>query len=518
MGLFEPSPAPYAVEKLFLQLIDKHAQRDGSKPALLWQEGELSWRALDKRSNQVARALISSGAEKGQRAAIAGSGSAEYVVALLGILKAGLSAVPLSTMATPQLMVSLLQDSAAEFLFTDRHSLDKFGEAILQGKRALVGLDFSDADWQSLVQWREKFSTNRPDINCLGSDEFNVIYSSGTTGTPKGIVHSHQVRSTQVHGFQPMGLSADSITVLTTVLYTNYSMLALFATLAVGGTVYLMPRFREEDFLALCGNRKVSHAFLVPVQIGRLLDHKDFDHSMAGGAMTIISAGSPLSVARKKEVIARWPGVLLEIYGSTEGGGSTVLVASQYLNKLNSVGTPGNGHDIRIISEQGDELPAGETGEIVGRSPTMMSGYLNREQETRALIWRSPQGDVFIRSGDIGYFDTDGFLYLTDRKKDVIISGGINVYAVDIEDILNQHPDVADCAVVATPSYRRDEAPIAFVVPTADSTISSDALLAWLNKKLARHQHIEDVVFRKRLPRNAMGKVLKRELRLELKD
>jgi acyl-CoA synthetase (AMP-forming)/AMP-acid ligase II len=195
----------------------------------------------------------------------------------------------------------------------------------------------------------------------------------------------------------------------------------------------------------------------------------------------------------------------------TEGGGTCILQCHEHPDKLGSVGRPAAGSDIRIIDEAGHELPAGMTGEVVGRSPAMMTGYHKLPEATRGVEWFSPEGDRFIRTGDIGRFDSDGFLTLLDRAKDVIISGGFNIYPIDIEQQLQHCPGISECAVVGVPSEQWGETPVAFVV--AGEALDTDAVKLWLNDRLGKTQRVLAVIQIAQLPRSEIGKVLKRELR-----
>ena len=174
----------------------------------------------------------------------------------------------------------------------------------------------------------------------------------------------------------------------------------------------------------------------------------------------------------RAHTITRWPGKMIEIYGLTEGGIGTALSCTEFPDKLASVGKAGEGVELRIINEEGVELPQGEIGEIVGRSDAMMTGYHGRKDLTDAMIWRSPDDKVFYKSGDMGRFDEDGFLFLLDRKKDMIISGGFNIYAADIEVELSKHEEVADVAVIGVPSEEWGETPLALVVPKEGSGVT----------------------------------------------
>jgi acyl-CoA synthetase (AMP-forming)/AMP-acid ligase II len=203
----------------------------------------------------------------------------------------------------------------------------------------------------------------------------------------------------------------------------------------------------------------------------------------------------------------------VEYYGMTEGGGTCVLEAHLHPSKVHTVGKPAPGHDIRLIDEQGKVLPPGATGEIVGHSEGIMTGYHNQPGKTAEAEWRDEQGRRFIRTGDIGRFDEDGFLVLMDRKKDMIISGGFNVYPSDLEAVLRAHGDIAEAAVVGVPSERWGETPVAFVVARHRRDGLEKEIQEWANAQLGKTQRIAAVEIVESLPRSAIGKVLKRELR-----
>jgi acyl-CoA synthetase (AMP-forming)/AMP-acid ligase II len=212
-------------------------------------------------------------------------------------------------------------------------------------------------------------------------------------------------------------------------------------------------------------------------------------------------------------VLERWPGRLIDVYGMTEGGGACLLEADLHPDKLHTVGKPAPGHDIRLIDDEGREAAQGEAGEIVGHSAASMTGYHNQPAKTKEAEWFDASGRRFIRTGDIGRFDEDGFLVLLDRKKDMIISGGFNVYPSDLEAVLKQHGQVAEAAVIGVPSETWGETPVGFVVPKGNSPIGENDLLRWANERLGKMQRLAALHFVDALPRSPIGKVLKRELR-----
>ena len=339
---------------------------------------------------------------------------------------------------------------------------------------------------------------------------FNIIYSSGTTGTPKGIVQSCAMRSLHITGARRLGSGPHSVTLCSTPLYSNTTLVSFIPTLAWGGTVVLMPKFDTGHWLKLAERHRVTHAMLVPVQYRRLLADPGFDAADLSSLEMKFCTSAPFAAELKAEVLRRMPGGLIEFFGMTEGGVGFMLVAHEHPHKLHTVGQPQPGHEVRIIDEEGNDVPPGTPGEIVGRSPATMNGYRNRPDLTAKAYWIDPAGKEWLRTGDIGRLDEDGFLTLMDRAKDMIISGGFNIYPSDLEAVLLTLPGVVEAAVVGVASEAWGETPVAFVVaPGADA----EALRTAANAKLGKTQRLAAVVLIDELPRSHIGKVLKRELR-----
>ena len=253
-------------------------------------------------------------------------------------------------------------------------------------------------------------------------------------------------------------------------------------------------------------------AMLVPVQYRRILEVPDFDRFNLSSFRMKFATSAPFAADLKAEVLRRWPGGLIEIYGMTEGGGSCALFAHEHPDKLHTVGRPLPGHDMKVIDDQGRVLPPGEVGEVVGRSSSMMNGYHNNPDKTAEAEWWSPEGLRYIRTGDVAVVDEDGFFTLIGRKKDMIISGGFNIYPIDLEQALMAHPAVREVAVVGAPSKDWGETPVAFVTLNEGANVEPLDLKTFANLKLGKMQRISEVRILDALPRNAIGKILKREL------
>jgi acyl-CoA synthetase (AMP-forming)/AMP-acid ligase II len=491
--------------------IRAHARTQPERPALADDAALLNYAALDARMDRVAAALQRGGLVPGDTVAICASGSVDYATVYLGALRAGGVVAPLAPGSTPEAFARMLTDAGARLLFTDASAADTVQRAG-SGTVARVALDGSDSG-QPLEDWLAPPGAEPAAVALTPPAPFNIIYSSGTTGTPKGIVQSHGMRWAHVTRGVNYGYSPETVTLLSTPLYSNTTLVVLFPTLAWGGCVRLMPKFDAAAWLRLAQERRVTHTMLVPVQYQRLLARPDFDdHDLSAFRMKFCTS-APFHASLKADVLRRWPGGLTEFYGMTEGGGTCILSAHDHPDKLHTVGRPAEGHDIRLIGDDGREVAPGEAGEVVGHSGGMMTGYHGQPEKTREAEWFAPDGKRFIRTGDIGRFDADGFLTLFDRKKDMIISGGFNVYPSDLEALLREHPAVADAAVVGVPSAEWGETPVAFVVTQPGDDTAADMLRDWLNARVGKTQRLSGLRRVAELPRSAIGKVLKRELR-----
>ena len=507
-----PAPATTPT-KTIVEVVRDNAKAHPEKPALVCDGQTVSWGAFDQRINKIANLLLSLGVSKGDNIAIISPNSIPYAELFMGILRAGACVTPLSTMASPDALQKMLTDCGARAIFVAAQYLELVDGFIADLDLARFAIDFDHPAFQPYGAAVDGASDSDPEIQIEMSDAFNLIYSSGTTGTPKGILHNHWMRSAQMDRVSPNGYDDNARTLLSTPLYSNTTIVSFLPTLYGGSTVYLMPKFDARGYLEIVQREKITHTMLVPVQYKRIMDVADFDAFDLSSMQVKFSTSAPLRAEVKADVLARFPGKLLEYYGLTEGGGVTVLNSAEHPDKLHTVGQPAPGNEIRLIDETGAEVPKGTVGEICGRGPTMMAGYFGRDDLTADYIWRDAAGNVFFRSGDMGRFDEDGFLILSDRKKDMIISGGLNIYADDLELVLLADPDVTDAAVIGVPSDAWGETPYGLVVLREGATRSGDDICADANAKLGKSQRLSAVELRDELPRSSIGKILKKELR-----
>jgi long-chain acyl-CoA synthetase len=510
-----PSPLPEFSD--LPKLIATHANSRPESAAIRIGDQSIDYRTFDSAMDRIAASFQRDGLRPGDRIAICATAGVPYLSVFAGALRAGLVVTPLAPSSTATQLAGMVTDAQARCIFVDE------GVAALgvhwPTEALVIRLDEA-RDQLSLAQWTLPIGSRPLAVPIEQELAFNIIYSSGTTAAPKGIVQSHAMRWAQIQRAALSGYGPGTVTLIATPLYSNTTLVAVIPTLAFGGCVVLMPRFEAAGYLQLAQECRPTHAMLVPVQYQRLMARPDFGQFDLSSFQFKFCTSAPFHADLKADVVARWPGALIEYYGLTEGGGTCILEAHLHPTKLHTVGRPAEGSDIRLIDEEGRELerlPGGASegsGEVVGRSALMMmSGYHNQPAMTADAEWYDAEGRRFIRTGDIGRFDEDGFLILQDRRKDMIISGGFNIYPSDIEAVLRRHPAVADASVVGVASEKWGETPVAFVILREQATDSSESILQWTNSQLGKTQRLAALRTLDQLPRSAIGKVLKRELR-----
>ncbi|MFK7734350.1 MAG: class I adenylate-forming enzyme family protein [Pseudomonadales bacterium] len=512
-----PEPASY-LEKPYGQfagLINAHSENQPNRVALQEGDDKLSWSQTTDLANRIAVQLRAEGLQAGQAVSVLGLNSVHYACAYLGAILAGGCAAPLTTSASPKQLASMMTDSGASHLFIDsakRAELAESGVELPPLKHVM--LDKADADAPYVKDWMAAAGSLPDTPEAKPEDPFNIIYSSGTTGTPKGIVHSHLMRWRQIGvGEATRYGKPGQATLLSTPMYSNTTLAPFLATVGYGGTAILMRKFDCETWLTLAQKHKVTHTMLVPVQYQRLMDYEQFDDYDLSSLFVKNCTSAPFSAELKAEVLKRMPGGLVEAYGMTEGGVVCVLIAHAHPDKLHTVGVPHGGSEVITIDEDLKRLPIGEMGELVGRSGTMMSGYQNQPEKTKEATWIDENGDRWQRMGDIGRVDEEGFVTIMGRSKDMIISGGFNIYPRDLEEVLLKQSGVVDAAVIGIDSRQWGETPLGFVVAEKGVELDLQAIMEGANSELGKTQRLSEVRLIDELPRSHIGKILKTELR-----
>ncbi len=490
-------------------LVHQHALTQADLPALVQGEQRLSYAELDALMDRVAASLQRDGLRPGQAVALCGTTTLMQAALFLGALRAGAAVAPMAPSVSAANLAAMLADAQPLCLLADASVAALLGETSVP----CIALD-AGARGRPLADWLAPVGAKPQPVALTAESPFNIIYSSGTTGTPKGIVQAHAMRWAHIQRATLSGYDPHTVTLIATPLYSNTTLVAVIPTLANGGCVVMMPKFDALAYLQIAQAERATHTMLVPVQYQRLMARPDFDQFDLSSFRMKMCTSAPFHAALKADVLTRWPGGLVEYYGMTEGGGTCILQAHLHPSKLHTVGQPAEGHDVRLIDEDGAPVTTvGDSGEVVGRSGGMMTGYHNQPAKTAEAEWFDDQGRRYIRTGDVGRFDADGFLTLHDRRKDMVISGGFNIYPSDLEAVLRGHPAVADAAVVGVPSDEWGETPVAFVVRRDGHGDSAEDLRGWFNQQVGKTQRLAGVRLIDEMPRSAIGKVLKRELR-----
>ena len=495
----------------FGALIGAWGEEKPDARALADSSSELTWREVAQATARIAAVLQRDGLQRGQAVAILGTSNIPYALVYLAVVRAGGCAAPLTTSATPAQLAAMFKDSGAMHLFVDAAKLADI-EGVALGDVKIVMLENAVDDHPALADWMAEEGARFDATPPAATDPFNIIYSSGTTGTPKGIIHSHGMRWHQMAGGFKSIYNRDTRSLVSTPLYSNTTLAVFLPTMCHGGFARIMEKFDALAYLDHAQTDQTTHTMLVPVQYARLLTHAEFDRYDLSSFIVKFCTSAPFAAELKADVLQRWPGGLVEIYGMTEGGVVCMLQAHHHPNKLHTVGQPVTGHELIVLDEDDNRLPAGSKGVLTGRSPTMMSGYKNQPEKTREMEWRDADGNIWLKTGDIGIVDADGFVSIVGRAKDMIISGGFNIYPKDLEELLEAQPEVTEAAVVGMPSETWGETPVGFV-RLADAAASPDSILARVNGQLGKTQRISVLYTIDEMPRSHIGKLLKTDLR-----
>lgn len=502
---------------LLPEILSLHGKWRADKSAVICGEKRWSWSDFCAANHRFAHGLIERGIEVGDRVGIVMSNGLPMIQALYGTMAAGACSVPINLSVNDQALAGMLADAGVVAVVATRDQVGRIRgilDTLPQALTLLVTDDEGDEGWTSIDTVCAGQPHTLPAVDIADDSPLNIIYSSGTTGLPKGILHTHRGRRDWAYDLAiALRYNGSARTLLTIGLYSNISWVSMLCTLLAGGTLVVHARFDVGEFLQAMEMERITHTSMVPIQYQRVIETLKADGGDVSSMQAMMSCGSPLHESLKRDIFSLFSCGIIELYGLTEGI-ITTLEPEEAEGRWSSVGKPLIGTDICIVSDDDEVLPANQAGEVVSRGRISMPGYWGRDKATLDAQFIDDRAVQWLRSGDIGYLDEQGFLYIVDRKKDMILSGGQNIYPQDIEAVLFEHPDVDDVAVIGLPSKRWGETPVALVVPTNDD-VSPAAILEWANTRLGKQQRLAELILRDELPRNPNGKILKRELRAE---
>jgi acyl-CoA synthetase (AMP-forming)/AMP-acid ligase II len=497
--------------------IRAHARATPQQRAFVCDGQAIDYATLLERAEACAGRLQAAGHAPGgeRRVGVLSANHPDFAVVITAGQLAGITVVPLPGLITAEAQARMLRDANIVTLFHDHDHAEKAATAArIAGGVTLVpiGPD-SAAGIGALDRWLDGAPRFDP-VTVQPDWASDFIYSSGTTGIPKGIVQSYAARTGSAIALSRIGYGEGLVLLHTVGLYSNFGIIGFMLTAWWGGTFFTMRKFSADYCIRVLSEERVDSCWVAPATLLRILAHRDFAAVAPNAPCIKLCAGAPLSATHKQLVRDSWPGDFYDLYGQTETGTITLhAIHAAPAEKLSSVGTLLPSATVCILDDDGNALPAGAEGEIAAYTSTMMTGYHAREDAEAAVYWDDGEGRRFVRTGDVGKLDEDGFLWLCDRKKDMIISGGYNVFPADIERIFQDHPAVFEVAVVGFPSAKWGESPVAFVTVRDGQSADAGELETWVNARLASVQRVAAVKIVAVLPNGSMGKILKRELR-----
>lgn len=505
---------------LFLagEILRRAARRAPRKAAILCGDERISFVELDSLVNRFANALLESGVDKGDTLAIMSPNYPAYAIAFYGAARAGIVLANLNTRSTAKDAGRILAWTDAKAILVEASLLPTILEARANApalSRIIVfgGPAPHGPGVETLESFIKNASTAEPNIPLRESDALALTFTGGTTGLPKGVLVSHRARGlSALTTLVDYDLDEMDIAAVTTPLFHAAGLYIWFhAAVMCGATSVFVPRWDVEGFFATVERHNVTAAVLVPTQINDLVKHPAFAPQRLRSLRKINHAGMPMPTALIDTVMRTMPWVqLTDNYGTSEAGPITARRHVHLPAKAASVGRPAFNVEVEIRDAEGRPLPQGEVGEVVTRGDHLMIGYYKDPAATKAA-YRS--NDEWFWTGDLGYFDEDGFIVLVDRSKDVLVQGGENIFPLEIEQVLYQHPAVLECAVVGMPDERLGEVPTAQVVLRPGISASADDILDFCLERLARHKRPRHIEFVEALPKTAVGKIQKHKIR-----
>ncbi|MBK9179028.1 MAG: fatty acid--CoA ligase [Acidimicrobiales bacterium] len=500
------------------ELIRTHGRDRAGQPALLVGERTITYGQLDERSSRVAQALQTEGVGPHDRVAILDKNVPEYFDLLFGGAKLNAVLVAVNWRLAPPEVAYIVNDAQAAVLVVGEELVPVLeaieGELTTVRKIVVIG---SHDRHESYDDWAGRFDPADPGVVPQGGDVAFQLYSSGTTGRPKGVMLTNDnlfallPLASQIWGFGP-----DSVNLVAMPLFhiggSGWAAVGLY----YGCASVLVREVNPVELVTLVPAQGITHAFLVPAVLQFMLGVPGVHDADWSRLRTIVYGASPISTQVLADAVRTFGCDFVQAYGLTETTGAIVnLPAADHdpdganAHRLRAAGLPGPGVELRVVDPAtGDDVATGTVGEIWVRGPQNMKGYWNLPDETaKAFV------DGWFRTGDAGYLDDDGYVYIHDRVKDMIVSGGENVYPAEVENVLMAHPAVADVAVIGVPDERWGETPKAVVVAAPGATVGGAELIAYCREHLAHYKCPTSVDVVEVIPRNPSGKILKRELR-----
>ncbi|MDR3513015.1 MAG: long-chain-fatty-acid--CoA ligase [Caulobacteraceae bacterium] len=492
------------------------AKARGAQTAILFEGETLSYAELDRRSNQVANAMIAANVTPGARISVLAKNHPRWFEVFFGAAKARACLAPINARLAAPEAAFVLEDSDPALFFVGEDFFDIAEQALagLARRPRLIALTGERAGFEPFEAWRDAAPATDPALGERLSDDVLQLYTSGTTGRPKGVVltnRNYRRFMEMAGGIEGFAYEPEERVLIVMPLFHVAGTNVSFSGLAQGGTLVLMKDFTPAEALALIEAQGVAHAFLAPAMILMLLQAPQIAETRLSSLRSIAYGASPISEEVLRRAQAAFGCGFVQFYGMTESAGAGTALspsAHEIPGKLRSCGQAWPDVEVAVLDPEGRPTPVGEVGEIAIRGDIVMDRYWNRPEASAETV-----RDGWLFTGDAGYFDEDGFLYIHDRLKDMIVTGGENVYPAEVENAIFGCPGVADVAVIGVPSERWGEEVKAVVVLVDDAEADPQSVIAWAKSRIAGYKAPKSVDFVEALPRNPSGKVLRRELR-----
>ncbi len=501
------------------RIVRRNALRFPAKTALRTDTGSISWLELDRRVDRVAHALRARGLVAGDRVALLLGNCAEMVELYFGIARAGLIAVPLNGRLTNGEMSQLLERAEPALLVAGAPYVEPFGQTLAGAacpkRRWIVGADLPGAErYERVVEEADAAA-----MESSGKDDepFAIFFTSGTTGLPKGAMVSHRnLVANAYNQFVADGSRPEDVNLVATPLYHMGAVFMSVTYMMLGCTQVLLEKFDPQAWLEAVARHEASVSLLVPTMINAVVNHPALGRTDLGSLRCLFYGGGPMPPKVLRRAMQSLPCGFTQGYGLTETLEATFLVASDHVldgderqqRRLASAGREAVGAEVRIVTSEGRDAAPFEVGEVLVRSESVVSGYWRMPEETRKVL-----RDGWFHTGDLGYLDDERYLFVVDRIKDMVVTGGVNVYTKEVEAVLFEHPAVLEAAVVGLPDDEWGEVVAAAVVLRPGHTAAPETLIEHCRNALAGFKKPRVVHFLDDLPRNTSGKILKRELR-----
>lgn len=476
------------------------------RPSLCEDSVEITYARLNERANRVATALIQQGVQPGDHVGLCAPNSGNWLAFYFGVLKAGAVAVTMSSLLQSDELSLLVNHSKPKFMLTHDEKLGELEKLRTGDCLQKIISENGDISFDRLLG---KGADSFKAIDRDRTDTAAILYTGGTTGTPKGVMLSHANINAAIHNVMLQERTTERDRALCFLPFNHVfgQMHIMNTSILSGGCLELIPAFDMDKVLHVLGNGKVTKFFAVPTVYVRMLTLDNLKKKL-GAVRYCFSAAASMAA----DIIRQWykrTGLnIYEGYGMTEAA-PTVTYNHYYRHVIGSVGTEMPGVEVQIRDPLGNQLPQGKEGEICARGPNIMKGYLDNPEATHKAFWENG----WFRTGDVGLFDEDGYLYIVDRIKDMIITGGENVYSTEVEEALYTHPSVQECAVVGLPDAEWGERVAAFIIPKATAEIDRKELKSYLKARISAFKVPKEFFIVEDFPRSPAGKILKRNLR-----